>query len=530
VDGGSQDAAASDADAGDAAIPVGTISGVAINYSQANGKGVLAGATVSISVPSNPSANIPNVTTDANGVFSIANVPAGMPVQVAVTKPTDVANGIAYSRSFSVVTLASGQTLNLFPIVHEGCFQTYAFSGSSGLDAAANEPVTLQNAQCPGGPARTGAYAAMTFDSTSFSDCGGAACTATSPIWTHGIRVEMIPLAYPSNGGTPDLSWALGLPGSTTPPGLLGAVEYRVIGVDPGQPDDGDELGLSPAAQGGTGVHAVGIAVPVYTAPSTAAAFSYDPSAATWSPEATATPTIVPGADAGIAVQYQTMIVTHIAPATWWGIANGTATTTCVTGTVAGAATGTSVFVRAAGSNYLGNSTATTSGGAFCMNVNAPSASTLIEVFAGAVSGGVPSSGLQSGITISQGDAGTCGNPASCSAIGTITLTDGLSCVAGDVTTEDASTVPSALNVFESFTVTAADQAAGIQPTAYMGQSTIGAGGAFCALGAPGGTVYLSDPNQCNFTSSVPVPLGSNAPACAAGGCADAGGLLLNCP
>jgi hypothetical protein len=106
-----------------------------------------------------------------------------------------------------------------------------------------------------------------------------------------------------------------------------------------------------------------------------------------------------------------------------------------------------------------------------------------------------------------------------------------LTCASGDVTNEDGATVPSPLNVIESFTgITPASAAAGITANAYVGQATVAMGGSFCALGFAGGSVSLADPNSCNVSTSVPIPLGSSTPTCGGGACADGGAVAFSCP
>ncbi len=276
------DSASPDTGPEDSGPLLGTLTGLVIDYTQGNGRGVLPGAALSLSIPSGiavPSPLPSGVTSDANGLFTITGVPAGVALQLTTTKSTDLQQGIAYSTSYVTVTVGAGETTNVFPVVHEGCYQTFVLNPAAGTDAG-NQPVTLDNASCLGplGPTsgeRPGAYAAMSFDATAFKD------PVTNSLWAQPIRVEMIPLAYPTFGTTsiPDLSWSVGLPGQASPPGLLGAVEYRVVKSDPGQSDDGKDLVLNNP----TG-DPVTIAVPVYTPPTSAGAltFDYNPATAGW--------------------------------------------------------------------------------------------------------------------------------------------------------------------------------------------------------------------------------------------------------
>jgi hypothetical protein len=506
----------------DAAQPEGSINGVVIDYTQANGRGVVPGATVAVTYPSNPSlAAPPSVTSDANGLFTIPSVAAGVPLEIGVTKETDLTNAIAYSSSLLVATVDAAQALSVFPVIHEGCFQIAAV-----LDAGP-QGVNLQNAMCPvsdDGPP-SGAYAAITFGPTSFVDPQGIP-------WTGNIRVEMIPLAYPSNDGPPDLSWALGLPTGTTaatPAGLLGAVEYRVYTWDPGQTDDGELLSLSTSASASP----VSIAVPVYTAPTatTPLAYSFDPTTGAWSSES-ATPGEVQMSVGG--VQYEMVQVPHL---TWWAVANGPTPSTCVTGTLQGA-TG-NVFVRVAGGNYLGSAAAVTdTQGTFCVDVNAATdgGASQIEIYAGAIEGAVPY-GVLSPYAVTSAGGGTCASGVGCEALGGIALSPILTCVSGVVGINggppDASP-PSPLNAFETFDDVDYAASAGIHSTAYVGQVAVGAGGAVCALAVPNGSIVLSENPQpsegcSNNSNPVEVPTGASAPVCSAGGCQDAGSFTIGC-
>ena len=522
----------SDTGPADSAPPLGTVNGIVIDYTQGNGRGVVPGAVVSVSVPGNAAASVPaSVTTDASGLFSIDGVPAGVTVQIGVSKPTDLVNGIAYSTTFLLTTVGAGQTSNVFPVLHEGCFQSFVLNPAPGSDAG-NLPVALYNARCAS--PRSGAYAAMTFDQGAFED------PSSHIIWSTNngtIRVEMIPLAYPANpanGNAPDLSWAVGLPGVATPPGLLGAAEYRVYGVQPGQPD----ILL--------GVHdtntSVSIAIPIYTAPTGAPlAYSYAPASGAW-----ASTSQGPSAaqDAGPALQYVT--IAQVPQLSWWAATNGATAATCVTGTLlAGGSPLPNVLVRAAGLNYLGASTAqTNAAGLFCLDGVTSTAGgdggvAQVALVAEALSGGVAYTGAKTfGLTTLT--AGSCAASAadasaSCTSLGPINLTPGLTCVSGTVggAVVDGGALTTLNATLVNLDVLYA-ASAGIQSSAYVGQVTLGAGGAFCALAPPGTDLELVDPaSGCSAPppgAPIPVLLGSSAPACAAGGCADAGALTFGCP
>ena len=509
----------------DSAPPLGTVSGIVIDYTQGNGKGVVPGAVVSVTPPG--SATTLSATTDANGLFTIPNVPAGVSLQIEATKPTDLVKGIAYSSTYVVTTVGAGQTVNIFPVLHEGCFQTFVLNPGAGTDAG-NAPVTLLDSTCPGGSPRTGAYAAMSFDSTSFED-------SSQILWTQNsgtIRVEMIPLAYPVNAGVPDLSWSAGLPGAVSPAGLLGAAEYRVWGVSPSNPDV--ILRVHDPVN-----HPVGIAVPVYAAPRSAqvVAYSYSSSAGAggtpgWTSEST-----VPGSlqDAGAPLQYVTIQVPHLG---WWAATNGVTPTTCVTGTLqAGGSPLPNVVVRGGGVNYLGASTGqTNAAGLFCLDVTAATAdggAAQIGLVASALSGGVPYTATQTFQVTSTTGGGSCSLPSSCTSLPAINLSPTLTCVSGSVVALDGG-APTMLNAtLVTLPVTAAQSNAGIQSSAYVGQVAVGAGGSFCALAPPGSQLQLRDPASPNCWAPSGTELavlnGSSAPLCSAGGCADAGTISFGC-
>jgi hypothetical protein len=518
-----------DTGAPDASPGTGTINGIVIDYTEAKGRGVVPNATVSVTVPSNSAATPLTTTADADGLFSITGVPAGVALEISVSKPSDLSvfQPVVYSTSLLVATVDANQTLSIFPILHEGCFQI-----ASVLDGGAAGQVTLQNATCPaaddGSP--TGAYAAMTFGPTSFVD-------SQNIPWSGDIRIEMIPLAYPISE-TADLSWALGLPtgtnGAGTPSGLLGAAEYRVYTSDLGQSDDGEPLFLSTSASASP----VSIAVPLYTAPTatTPLAYSFDTTTGAWSSES-ATPGAVQTfqTEGGPSVSYEMITVPHL---TWWAVTNGVTATTCVTGTLQG--TSGNVFVRAAGGSYLGTAAAVTdTTGTFCLDVNAATSAgpaTSIQLYAGAMEGPVPYGvPAPSSYPVTNLGGGTCASGSGCEALGAITLAPLLTCVSGTVSFQgseapaDAGTLSAFEDSFDD--ISNEDEQAGIQQTAYLGQVTVGSDGSFCALGVPTGSVYLVDENgaNCQPTNGVPVTSGSNAPVCSAGGCVDAGALDISC-
>jgi hypothetical protein len=515
----------------DSGPQVATVTGIVVDYTQGNGSGVVPGALVSISAPGTSAAM--TATTDASGLFTIPGVPSRTTLEINVSKSPDFVNGIAYSTTSLVISIPDNQTVNVFPVLHEGCFQTFVLDPAAGVDAG-NQPVTLQNATCLS--PRTGAYAAMTFDQASFED------PITHFIWNANngtIRVEMIPLAYPKNGTAPDLSWAAGLPGAVTPPGLLGAAEYRVYGVNPGQPDK--LLGVHDSA--------VTIAVPIYAASSgTPQAFSYSSSNGAWTQEGAAAPS---GAqDAGSQLQYVTVtvpppIASGVRYISWWAATSGATATTCVTGTllVKGSALA-NVLVRAGGVNYLGSSTAlTNANGLFCLDgITATvggNGGAIGVAAAAALSGSVVYAGSQT-FSVTDLAAGSCAAAAdastSCTALEQpIDLTPTATCVSGTVpNASNEAGVVTTLNATLDFNATGQflyAQPAGIRQTAYVGQVTLGDGGAFCALAPPGTNLELVDPaSPACRTGSIAVLNGGAALACGAGGCEDAGVNEFGCP
>jgi hypothetical protein len=514
--------AATDAGAPDSGPPVGTITGIVIDYSQGNGRGVVPRAVVSLSAPTAatpPSLPAP-VTTDANGLFTITNVPVGLALQVGTTKATDFVNGIAYSSTYLTTTVGAGQIVNVFPVLHEGCYQTWTLD--PGTADAGNAPVTLDNATCAGPTvgSHPGAYAAMSFDAAAFKD------PLTNLPWNGSIRVEMIPLAYPElANGSPDLSWSVGLPGVASPPGLLGGVQYRVVKSDPGQADDGQLLDLLNRTS-----DPVSIAVPLFTSPTAPQPLTYwyDTATGGWV-ASTALPGALTTSPGG--VSYVMVPATQLA---WWAVVNGTPATTCVTGTVQQAgAPAANVGVRAAGVSYLGTSTAVTSStGSFCLDVGATAIDggvAQIAIVPESVFGGIAYAGSQA-FSITKAGSGSCAVPgtgtAGCTAIGApIALAPTASCTSGNVV--DAGSLATLDAVLQTPDVAYATTS-GIQPSAYVGQVALGTNGAFCALSPPG-VLQLRQAGAADCYASLSVLNGSSATVCSAGGCADAGSVSFDC-
>jgi hypothetical protein len=291
----------------------------------------------------------------------------------------------------------------------------------------------------------------------------------------------------------------------------------------------------------------VTIAVPVYTAPTApqAATYSYNISTASWIAETL--PSAVPsgviddaGADQTPPIQYVTIQVPHL---TWWGVTNGPAPSTasgCVTGTVQVQAGGplANAFVRSAGVNFLGTSTAqTSSSGVFCLDLAASTedAGAGIQLFAEALSAGSAYSatpGFQVALGIGSCESGDAGS--ACMPLGAITLTPTLTCVSGTLSPTDGVTLPPTLDVTLEVAVTESAQNAGIEDLAYIGQTALDAEGGFCALAPPGGEVELVQPGTgCSAPppgdEAILVQGGTGALSCAGGGCVDAGAQTFGC-
>jgi hypothetical protein len=468
-----------------------------------------------VSVPSNPSATVPSsVTSDANGLFTIPGVPAGVTLQINVSKPTALdpsGNAIApaYSTTSLVATVPAGQTLAVFPVLHEGCFQVVN-------PADAGPPVSLVNAQCAS--PRGGTYTSMTFGPGSFDD------PVANALWTGSVRIEMIPLqypAFPADAGD-DLSWAVGLPGVATPPGLLGAAEYRVV-KSTGGSDDGEVLSLH------SGAH-VSIAVPVYAGPSgSASAYSYSTTTGAWTPE---TPTVSGVQDGGPPVEYVTMQVPHL---TWWAATNGATASTCVTGSLQAGGPIANALVHGVGSTFLGSSTGVTnSTGTFCLDMPVGTGGGNVQLFTSAVAGGVVYSGVKTFQVSAFSTGGTCASNSGCTAVGAITLSPSVTCVSGTITNDDGGAPPPSLAVeIENISTAEYASSSGILNYAYAGQTQIGTGGAFCALAPPGSEIRLtaSLSSGCSapkYQGTIPVPNGTGG-TCGGGGCTDAGPLTFSC-
>jgi hypothetical protein len=502
-----------------------TVTGVVINYSQGNGRGVIPNATVTALSGST------TVTTTSNafGAFVLTGIPAGQ-VQVSVSKATDETAGLTYSTTQVVLTLTENQSVSVFPVLHQGCFETVSIGGTAGSVATDDDGMT-----CSGTVQLTGTYAKVQYGVTSFvTPSNGATFSGTA-------RFEMIPIAFPATpSATTDFAWALGLPGATTPVETIGATEFRVI-----DEATGEQLGV---AAGDTNVV---LTVPTWTLGNTTAfkPYFYNLSTGTWGAEPNATITLVHTISVSEAPNID-LVDIQVPHLTWWSVTDPTPQTTCVTGSVTvNGAPAPNVWVHATGLNYVGASSAVTDGnGAFCVDVkSAPSpdagdasAVPQIGVAAGYASttGGffsLPTSGFQ----VSSLGGGTCATKTGCTAIGAIALAPfDSTCVNGSVTRDDGGSLSSTLDVElvglsggGSPVVSSSQLSAGIVGSAYIGTTALGDGGAFCAAAAAG-SVALVDPAGSSCQSADISVLGGTGSTCAAAGgsgCTAAGAVSITC-
>ncbi|HEY2518304.1 MAG TPA: hypothetical protein VGI39_45860, partial [Polyangiaceae bacterium] len=223
-----------------------TVTGKVVNYTEGKGQGVIPGAVVTTAD------GLHSATSDGNGAFTITGIPVSgdqsnpSTVILNVTKATDKVLRVAYSSTGITLSLAGTQTVNVFPVLHVGCYAVIPAA-----NAGPTPTIDLTTACTSSGTHRPSAYAALTFKSNSFKGASGALAA--------NLRVEMIPLSYPAT--TPmDLSWAIGLPGATTQPGTIGAAEFRVY-----NDDTNEELDVDPNA-----VNDVVATIPLYRAPAQA--------------------------------------------------------------------------------------------------------------------------------------------------------------------------------------------------------------------------------------------------------------------
>jgi len=317
---------------------------------------------------------------------------------------------------------------------------------------------------------------------------------------------------------------------------LLGAAEYRVVKSDPAKADDGELLDLANPVNA-----PVSIAIPLYSAPTSGSglAYSYDPASQAWTAPSGATPGAVATytytssdfSNEQLTIPYVMVTVPRLS---WWGVSNGSAPATCVTGTVQSGGPAGSLLVRAAGVSYLGTSTGLSgSDGTFCIDVAAAGLDgnpAQVQLYAEAVASHVPYGATQT-VVISTSTGSCEAGVTGCTALSVpITLAPVAACVSGAVEYDDGG--PTALNTFlvnlDSFGISQ-----GLQTTAYFGQTAIGANGSFCALAPPGAEIQLVQPSNVNCWApdddALSVPSGTSGSVCGGAGCIDAGALPFAC-
>ncbi|HEY2513779.1 MAG TPA: hypothetical protein VGI39_23085, partial [Polyangiaceae bacterium] len=105
------------------------------------------------------------------------------------------------------------------------------------------------------------------------------------------------------------------------------------------------------------------------------------------------------------------------------------------------------------------------------------------------------------------------------------------SCSSGAINTPQ---LPNAAGIeLQAIPITTQDNTAGILNTAYTGFTTLGDGGAFCAVvpTATGAPYILFDPDSGCTTPRASAPSGTPVAACGSSNCSDAGvDLAWNCP
>jgi hypothetical protein len=503
-------------DAGEDAGPgTGTIVGVVVDYEQGNGVGVVPGATVSV-------LNGPSTTTDAFGTFTLTNVTGGT-VLLNVSNATDLTNHIAYSNTQAVVQLGKGQTVSVFPVLHEGCFEVVDMSQVEGTRI-----VQYSDGQigCPYNTIPSENYFAFSFGATSFTDPavgGGSAFTGVA-------RIEAIPIAFPALTSSTDYSWALGLPGQSAPPGIVGAIQIRVYDTATGDAltvRSGDNVSVTmPTSQ----------TLPGPDAGTGAQLFAYGGATATWA--------AVSGASTpfgGVALGTDDTNITVGTSATvpqlngsWLAIANATQPTTCVTGTIdlPSGSPAPGVLVHGVGGSYFtAGSGVTAADGTFCLDLGAPvgdaGTQPSVEIFAGALSGGT-AVGTQ-GVANLTTSSGSCATQSTCTTIGAPIQLSVLSggCLSGTITAGGGcSPLPATLNVdVTSLNVSTGQRAAGVRSIAYIGSITpAGDGGAFCAPGVPGDSVVLLGPLESPTEAACQADLGITPTGGSAVSCATSSG------
>ncbi len=462
--------------------------------------------------------NGPSTTSNAFGAFTLSGVAAG-PVLVNVSAPTfkttSQAAGVAYSTTQLALTVAANQSVSVFPVLHQGCYEV-GTAQAAGSVSLSDEGISCGAFQ-PG--AQGDLWASISYGATSFT------VPSTGELFNGTPRIEIIPIGFPLNSDSAtDFTWALGLPGASTPLTTIGAAEFRVV-------DDATNEPLAITAND-TSVVAT-IATWKLASTTTYAPYAYSATAGSWGP--------APGATLGNAVKemhgntpaINTVDLQHVEQLGWLSVTSAGAPTTCVTGTItAGGSPAPGVWVHTTGLNYLGASSAVTgSNGTFCLDVAAQAV-----VDAGVDAGPVPTLGVSAGY-VSTGSAfyslpttsypsaatagATCASGCAAGSIGTIALTPfNSTCVSG---TAPGVSAPTLTVDLVNLPVSAAQQRDGMENEAYIGTTTLGDGGAFCAQ-ATNGEITLSDPS-CT-SGEITVDAGAAA-TCGGGGCTSVGQIAV---
>jgi hypothetical protein len=493
------------------------VTGLVLSYRDAAGRGVLPGSIVTIA------GTTMSATTDAFGRFTLANVPAGH-VLVNVTHPTDKTASLAYGTTQLAVDVAAGQTVQVFPVLHSGCY--VSFNVGQTTDAST---FTLQQ----GCISRSNAYAAITLS----GNTGEIVDPTTSAPYNANARVEIIPLAFPTDEPTdPDLSFGIGMPGNlASSSGVaidpIGGAEIRIV-KDTSDSADGSPLQL---AQGQT----VSLDLPLYRAGTGAeplAAWSYDAKQGAWVLDPSATG----GTFTTVQQQFNVYRVT-VSHLSWWSVSQPRATTGCVTGKLtAGGAPAAGVVVRGLGSSYLGaTTTMTTANGTFCLDgVGEQSVSIVAGYAASATAAFTTNAG-----PFTTSTTGSCATQATaCAQVGTIAM-DGWSptCTLATITrlSTTGSPVTTALDVFGDYSnnLTFGQQQAGVLSLAYVGVVQPSNAGAVCipTPAAPGAQLHEHTKTICAGSGQVDDGVSFNVTpdagvgACSGTTCLDAGTLAYTC-
>jgi hypothetical protein len=525
VDGGedapfNEDAPTTDAPPNDAPPTTGTITGVVINYAQGNGLGVAPGATVSVG------GTAFTTTTNAFGAFTLTGVPTGQ-VLLNVSKPTDQVDGVAYSATQAVLTLGGGQSVSVFPVIHQGCYENVASIGVAG-----SVSTTDTAAKCGALQSDADVFAELAWGVGAFTD------PATGSAYNAAARVELIPIAFPQTpSATTDFTWGLGLPGASSPIETIGAVEIRVVATSTGADGGTIDSDLLTVTAANTSVTST-LNTWELANTTTYQPYLFDQTQGKWLPD-TSGATLANAKLVSGVTPYDEVAITKLDRLGWLGITNPSTQTTCVTGSLtAGGAPATNVWVHATGLNYFGtSSTVTDSNGAFCLDVKAAGgadagATPQIGIAAGfaSTSGAFATSPSQGGFQVSSLGGGTCATQTGCTALGAIALQPFNSTCTNGTVTSTGNAPPPTLNVeLEGLNISADQQADGILPAAYIGTTTLDDAGAFCAQAGAGTSIALVNPSAANCATSLITVSSTTAATCGGTSCSSAGSVAYTC-